>query len=144
VCCDRTIISRNSDVVVNLFKVFVRPIIESAGPAWSPHEKQLIDQIEKIQRRATRMISGIGHLEYEDRLKHCRLPTLEQPRVRGDLIHVYKMLNGFLHVNSGEFFSFVRQRHDVATRSSENNHMVVEKCHLDVRKYFFTNRIVEL
>ena len=67
----RTIISRNRDVVVNLFKVFVRPIIEAAGPAWSPYEKQFIDQIEKIQRRATRMIPGIGHLTYEDRLIQC-------------------------------------------------------------------------
>ena len=140
----RTIISRNRDVVVNLFKVFVRPIIEAAGPAWSPYEKQFIDQIEKIQRRATRMIPGIGHLTYEDRLIQCRLPTLEQRRTRGDLIHVYKMLNGFLHINNENFFCFVNQRHNVTTRSSENNLMIAEKCRLDVRKYFFKNRIVQM
>ena len=140
----RSFISRNKDVVINLFKVFVRPIIESAGPVWCPFERQYIDEIEKIQRRATKMVPGLGHLEYNDRLQHCRLTTLEHRRHRGDLILVYKMLNGFSYVNNDQFFCFMSQRHDVATRSSENGLMIAEKCHLDLRKYFFTNRIVKM
>ena len=54
------------------------------------------------------------------------------------------MLNGFSYVNNDQFFCFMSQRHDVATRSSENGLMIAEKCHLDLRKYFFTNRIVKM
>jgi len=140
---NRSIVCRNKDVVVNLFKVFVRPIIESAGPVWNPYERQYIDQIEKVQRRATRMVPGIGHLEYEDRLKLCRLTTLEHRRQRGDMIHVYKMLNVYMDTNNDNFFNFTNQRHEIATRSSVNNFLVAEKCHLDIRKHYFTNRIVQ-
>jgi len=139
----RTLISRNKEVIVNLYKVFVRPIIESAGPAWSPFERQFIDELEKVQRRATRMVPGIGHMNYEERLTQCRLTSLEHRRQRGDMILVFKMLNGFTCIDSGKLFCFTSQRHDVATRSSANNCLVAEKCHLDVRKHFFTNRIVQ-
>ena len=139
----RTIICRNKDVFINLFKIFVRPIVESAGPAWCPFEKQYIDQIEKIQRRATRMVPGIGHMDYDERLNLCHLTTLEQRRQRGDMIHVYKMLNVYTPTNNDDFFCFANQRHDVSTRSSINNFLVAEKCHLDLRKYFFNNRIVQ-
>ena len=36
---NRSIVCCNKDVVVNLFKVFVRLIIEAAGPAWNLYEK---------------------------------------------------------------------------------------------------------
>jgi len=136
-------ISRNKDVIVGLFKVFVRPIVESAGPAWSPFEKQSINEIEKVQRRATRMVPGLGQRNYEERLEICKLITLEQRRQRGDMILVYKMLNGFTHIDTENFFTFTSQRHDVMTRSAVNNLLVAERCHLDVRKHFFSNRIVQ-
>jgi len=134
--------SRNKDVIVGLFKVFVRPIIESAGPAWNPFERQCVNEIEKVQRRATRMVPGLGQTNYEDRLNICKLTTLEHRRERGDMIHVFKMLNGFTHKEES-FFCFTSQRHDVITRSSVNNFLVAERCHLDIRKNVFSNRIVQ-
>jgi len=89
------------------------------------------------------MVPGIGHMDYEERLKVCRLTTLEQRRQRGDMIYVYKMLNVMPTNNFDNFFCFTNQRHDVSTRSSTNNFLVAEKCHLDVRKHFFNNRIVQ-
>ena len=59
------------------------------------------------------------------------------------MIHVYKMLNVYTPTNNDDFFCFANQRHDVSTRSSINNFLVAEKCHLDLRKYFFNNRIVQ-
>ena len=139
----RTLLSRNQEVVSNLFKTFVRPILESAVPAWCPWEKKDINAIEKVQRRATRMIPGLGAMEYEDRLKHCNMITLEQRRQRGDVIEVYKMLNGYTSLVNEHFFTFTSQRHDVITRSSTNKNLVSEKCRLDIRKNFFPNRVVQ-
>ena len=89
------------------------------------------------------MVPGLGQRNYEERLEICKLITLEQRRQRGDMILVYKMLNGFTHIDTENFFTFTSQRHDVMTRSAVNNLLVAERCHLDVRKHFFSNRIVQ-
>ena len=52
--------------------------------------------LEKIQRRATKLIPGLRDLRYEERLKECGLTTLETRRLRGGgQIEVFKILNGF-------------------------------------------------
>jgi len=40
------------------------------------------------------MLSELKELSYKDRLKKLDLPTLAYRRIRGDMIEVYKMLNG--------------------------------------------------
>jgi len=139
----RTLICRNQEVIVKLYKTFVRPTIESAGAAWFPWERQDVDSLEKVQRRATRMVPGIGKLNYEEHLIQCNLTTLERRRERGDMIDVFKMINGYTRVDVERFFKFADQRHEVPTRSAVNKHLVPEKCRLEIRKHFFTNRIVQ-
>ena len=55
--------------------------------------------LEKIQRRATKLIPGLRDLTYEERLKECGLTTL-----RGDQIEVFKILNGYENIDSNIFF----------------------------------------
>ena len=107
---NRTMISRNREVVINLYKIFVRPILEFAVVAWSPWERKDIDALEKIQRRATRMIPGLGKLPYEERLKACGLTTLECRRVRGDMVEMYKITNGYTSLDITNFVHFTSQR----------------------------------
>jgi len=78
---------------------------------------------------------------YEERLQLLGIQSLESRRLRGDLIETYKYMNGFNDVNHSQLFSFVRDRHPVETRSHTNNHLVSEKTTLNVRKFFFTNRV---
>ena len=54
--------------------------------------------------RATRLIRGIGNLSYGQRLKPLGMHTLFRCRQRGDLIEVFKILNGFYNINPNEFF----------------------------------------
>ena len=64
------------------------------------------NMLEKIQRRATKLIPGLRDLRYEERLKECGLTTLETRRVRGDQIEVFKILNGYekFNIDSNIFF----------------------------------------
>ena len=59
-----------------------------------------LDMLEKIQRRATKLIPGLRDLTYEERLKECGLTTLETRRLRGDQIEVFKILNGYENIDS--------------------------------------------
>ena len=63
--------------------------------AWNPHHRKDVDMLEKIQRRATKLIPELRDLTYEERLKECGLTTLETRRLRGDQIEVFKILNGY-------------------------------------------------
>ena len=48
-------------------------------------------ELEAIQRSFTRMIDGLGLMEYRERLDKLNLTTLLEHRVRGDLIKVFKI-----------------------------------------------------
>ena len=64
----RNIKWKNQEVTVRLYKALVRPRIEYCVQAWSPHLKKDKLLLEKVQRRATKMIEGFGKLSYNERL----------------------------------------------------------------------------
>ena len=76
--------------------LLTRPQLEYCIQAWSPYLKQDMEKLEKVQRRATKMIHGYKDLSCEERLKRCGLTTMEKRRSRGDLIEVYnyKIITG--------------------------------------------------
>ena len=60
--------------------------------------------LEKIQRRATKLVPGLRDLRYEEQLKECGLTTLETRRIKGDQIEVFKILNGYKNIDPTIFF----------------------------------------
>ena len=72
--------------------------------AWSPYLRKYIDMLEKIQRRASKLIPGMRYLRYEERLKECGLTTLETRRLGGGNIEVFKILNGYENIGSNISF----------------------------------------
>ena len=95
---------KEKSLIVPLCKAIVRPHLEYCIQAWSPYLRKDIDMLEKIQRRATKLIPGLRYLSYEERLKECRLTTLETRRVRGDQIEVFKILKGYDNIDSNIVF----------------------------------------
>ena len=66
--------------------------------------KKDIDLLEKVQRRATRLMTSDKSLSYSDWLQKFGLTTLETRRLRGDLIEVFKMFKGFDNIKLNDFF----------------------------------------
>jgi len=60
--------------------------------------------IEKIQRRATKLVHGFDKIPYEQRLKALGLYSLQRIRIRGDLIETYKILTGKEKIESDQLF----------------------------------------
>ena len=87
----RNMISRSCEILVPLFKALVRPHLEYANAVWSPYKQKHIKLIEQIQRNYTRMVDGVKNLDYSQRLRKLKLPSLEFRRFRGDLIELFKI-----------------------------------------------------
>ena len=76
----RNITYKEKGLIVPLYKAIVRPHLEYCIYGGRISEKT--DMLEKIQRRATKLIPGLRDLRYEERLKECGLTTLETRRLR--------------------------------------------------------------
>ena len=74
---------KNAAIIMRLYKFLVRPRLEYCIQAWSPYNKKDIEVLERVQKRATKMVYGFGDLNYKDGLSLLELPSLEERRVRG-------------------------------------------------------------
>ena len=134
----RNITFKSKENMVRLYKSLVRPRLEYCVQAWNPYLQKDIEKLERVQRRATKLIEGFRNLSYEARLNKTGLISLEQRRVRGDLIQVFKMIKGFDKVNYKEFFEI-----SSSSRTRGHSYKIVKKrCNGDLRKHFFTQRVV--
>ena len=79
----RTIMYKEKQLIVPLYKAIVWNL-EYCIQAWRPYRKTDLDKLERIQRRATKMIPELRDLSYESRLSQCGLTILETRRLRGD------------------------------------------------------------
>ena len=133
---------RDSKTFIALYKSFVRPHLKTAASCWNPSKREDILTLERVQKRAFRMVTDLGKISYEEKLKKMGMQSLEDRRKRGDLIDTFKYMNGIYDADPLKLFTFVQTRHERNTRSYLENNLVPEKTSLNVRKNFFTNRIV--
>ena len=94
----------DSDMFLALYKTLVRPHMEYCFQAWSLYLRKDIDTLEKVKRRATKLVLDLRDLPYEQRLQTLGLTTLEATRVSGDLLETYKILHGYENVDYTQFF----------------------------------------
>ena len=123
-----------------LYKSLVRPHLEYGAVIWSPFKKSDIDQIERVQHRATKL-ENLKSLSYEKRIEVINIPTLENRRKRGDLIQMFKIVKGYdklnfhnpiCHYKTNGRGHNMRIRRELLNKCSKNE---------TIRHNFFTNRI---
>ena len=86
------------------------------------------------------MIPSIRKLSYEDMLKELGLWSLEDRRIRADLIEVYKIIHGISSVDPQTFF-------ELSTHNRTRGHPLKlnkNRVHTELRQHFFSERVINI
>ena len=133
----RNLISRSREVMLMVYKALVRPHIEYCVHIWSPvpgyGNWSIILELEKIQRRFTRLIDNIGPLPYSQRLNQLNLTTLAERRIRADLIETYKIVSGSVDYGKA-LFNMSRSGHNLVSRARVGDKL---------RREYFSERVIQ-
>ena len=122
-----------------LYKAYIRPHLEYCIQVWSPYLRKDIECLERVQRRATKLVGSLKKKPYSARLKALQLTTVEKRRLRGDLIETYKIVTNKENIDSAQFFEFTDTGHDLRGHSLKLSQL---RNRSRVRRTFFSQRVV--
>lgn len=136
---NRNVGYKSKEVVKKLYTAYVRPHLEYCVQAWCPMYEKDCWLLERVQKRATKMINGFGSLSYEERLKQLDMFSLRYRRLRGDLIEVFKFVQDPEERYLSDLFTF--NRND--TVRGHQYKIILNHSRTRLRQSFFCRRVVK-
>ena len=94
---------RQPEFMLQFLKSYIRPTLEYGVQPWSPTDVGSSDLLERIQRRFTKCIVGLGRLSYTDRLQHLSLPSLKSRHTFLIACFVYKLGHNLIDIPLHKF-----------------------------------------
>ena len=112
--------------------------MEYCSVIWSPIYKNDAQEIEKVQRRATKLLANLKELSYSERLKELNLPTLAYRRKRADILQVYRIIHKIDKIPFEMFFSY-------NTRDTRGHKYKLDKprANTALRQNSFSHRVID-
>ena len=119
-----------------------RSHLEYASSVWNPHSKKSTDGLEKVERRAIKLVQPVQPLKYliyEDIFRKLKLDTLKYRTTSGDLIAVFKII-----ANKENNSRIMLTTHKRLVTRGHSYKLYQKQVEYDLMNYFFTNRIIPL
>ena len=110
---------------------------------WSPHQASNIMKLERIQRRATKLILKTTD-EYQQRREKLNLLSLEQRRFLFDVLFLYKALNGHIEIDLSDHVQFFKDSDHYMLRRKGDCTLKKNYARTNTFKYRYFNRIVDV
>ena len=112
-CIPKSAARRPREVILPLYSALVRPHLQSCVQFWTLQYKRDMELLEQVQRKAAKIIMGLEHLSYKDRLRE--LFCLEKRRLRGDLTNGHNYLREGSQKDGTRLFSVVPSNRTIGT-----------------------------
>ena len=128
----------DENTLPRLYTSMVRPHLEYGNVIWGPHYKGDIKAIEKVQKRATKIVPSLKNLPYVRRLETLNLPSLVYRRKRGDMIICFKMMSKQVNVDMNTYFTM----NNFKTRGHEYKILKTKRASKQARIQSFSIRTV--
>ena len=130
---------------ITVYKSIVLPVFKYCSTVWYTMYKKDSELIEKVQRRATKLLPELKNLDYSTRLRKLNLPSLVYRRERADVLQIYRIIHGIDQIDCNMFFELeegtITHGHSLKIKKVRVNNRR-RQCALGVRAILTTGTVL--